>query len=49
MKKTLCLTSLLIIVLMISCKTQKAPEAPVAEKIPEELVNHDHTRIDNYY
>ena len=34
---------------MIGCKTQKAPEAPDAEKIPEELVNHDTTRIDNYY
>ena len=34
---------------MIGCKTQKAPEAPDAEKIPEELVNLDNTRIDNYY
>ncbi|MDT8401135.1 MAG: S9 family peptidase [Bacteroidales bacterium] len=49
MKKTLLLTSLLIFVLMFSCKTEKAPEPPDAEKIPEELVNHDHTRIDNYY
>ncbi|MBN1387421.1 MAG: S9 family peptidase [Bacteroidales bacterium] len=49
MKKTLYLPSLLIIVLMFSCKTQKAPEPPDAEKIPEELVNYDHTRIDNYY
>jgi len=49
MKKTHLLTSLLIIILMFGCKTQQAPEPPDAEKIPKELVNHDHTRIDNYY
>ena len=30
------------------CK-QKAPEPPVAEKIPHELTTHGYTRIDNYY
>ena len=34
---------------MIGCKTQQAPEPPNADKIPKELVNHDYTRIDNYY
>lgn len=49
MRKTLYLSSLLIIVLMFGCKTKEAPEPPDAEKIPEELVGHDTTRIDNYY
>ncbi|MDZ7738992.1 MAG: S9 family peptidase [Bacteroidales bacterium] len=49
MKKVLLLPLVLIITLMISCNTQKDSEPPDAEKIPRELVNHDHTRIDNYY
>lgn len=49
MKKTLLLSSLLIIILMFGCKPKEKPEPPDAEKIPRELVNHDHTRIDNYY
>ncbi len=49
MKKVLLLPLALIITLMISCNTQLNPEPPDAEKIPRELVNHDHTRIDNYY
>ena len=49
MKKTLLLPLLLIIFLMSACNSQKDAEAPDAEKIPRELVDHDHTRIDNYY
>jgi len=49
MKKTLLLPLLLIIILMSACNSQKDAEAPDAEKIPRELVDHDHTRIDNYY
>ncbi len=49
MKKTFYLLTLLTIAFVMSCKTQKAPEPPDAEKKPVELVNHDDTRIDNYY
>ncbi len=49
MKKTIYLSSLLIIILMFGCKTKEAPEPPDAEKIPKELVDHDTTRVDNYY
>jgi len=49
MKKTLLLTSLLITILMFGCKPKEAPEPPDAEQIPEKLVKHDHTRVDNYY
>jgi len=49
MKKTHLLTPLLIIIIMFGCKTEQLPEPPDAEKIPEELVNHGHSRIDNYY
>ncbi|MEE4214819.1 MAG: S9 family peptidase [Bacteroidales bacterium] len=34
---------------MFACKPKQAPAPPDAEKIPEELVRHDHTRVDNYY
>jgi oligopeptidase B len=48
MRKTLLLTSL-IIILMFGCKPKEAPAPPDAEQIPEKLVQHDNTRIDNYY
>ena len=48
-------TQPVIIMLLISflsltpaCK-QTGPEPPVAEKIPVELTQHGHTRIDDYY
>ncbi|MGM0667237.1 MAG: oligopeptidase B, partial [Bacteroidota bacterium] len=49
MRKTLLLTPLLILILMFACKPKQAPEPPDAEKMPEELVKHDNTRVDNYY
>ncbi|MFO7756227.1 MAG: S9 family peptidase [Bacteroidales bacterium] len=49
MKKVLLLPLALIIMLMISCNTQRDAEPPDAEKKPHELVKHDHTRIDNYH
>ena len=41
--------SMLAVVTIQSCKTSTSMEAPVAEKKPEELTIHGHTRIDNYY
>ncbi|MCK5145411.1 S9 family peptidase [bacterium] len=38
--------------MILGCSSPKPPEnvtPPVAEKHPEELTIHDHTRIDNYY
>lgn len=49
MRKAILLPILLIFVLMSACNSQKEAEPPDAEKIPRELVDHDHTRIDNYY
>ncbi|MBS0011770.1 MAG: S9 family peptidase [Bacteroidales bacterium] len=49
MKKILFLTPILILIMMFGCKPKQVPEPPDAEKIPEELVKHDHTRVDNYH
>jgi len=34
---------------MFGCKPKEAPAPPDAEQIPEKLVKHDNTRVDNYY
>ncbi len=42
--------SLLLLFLFIpGCTKAKKIEPPVAEEIPQELVIHDHKRVDNYY
>jgi len=46
MKKINILTTMLFMVMLLSCTTQTEIKAPVAEKIPHELFNK---RIDNYF
>ena len=38
-----------ILTFTFSCSKQVNMKPPVADKIPEELTIHNHTRIDNYY
>lgn len=40
---------LLFFLFIPGCTKAKKIEPPVAEKIPQELVIHDHERVDNYY
>lgn len=49
MKTVIPLSLLMLIACTQKLQKESSMRPPIAEKIPRELTNHDHTRIDDYY
>ncbi|HUS85890.1 MAG TPA: S9 family peptidase [Bacteroidales bacterium] len=49
MKRAVLYLAVIVGLVYFSCNPKSEVLSPVAEKIPEELTMHGHTRIDNYY
>ena len=49
MKRAVLYLAVIVGLVYFSCNPKPEVLSPVAEKIPEELTMHGHTRIDNYY